>query len=305
MFFRYLFFVLFFLALSCDSPSEVETNAPSTIDENTRGAGVFEFENYEPFQNKELLIHYFIPDNVSSNSEILFVFHGNSRNAVQYRNNWIDKANERGFIVLVPKFSTVDFPGGDMYNLGNVFDDGDNPSPDTLNPEEEWTFSVIEPIFDHVKTSMGNQNNTYNIFGFSAGGQFAHRYVMFKPDSRIDKVVASGSGWYTVPDINYEFPYGINNSPIQNTSPADYFNLPLTIQIGTLDNDPNASALRRNSTVDIQGTNRFARAFYMYNTSKNIAENLGVQYNWDVIETPGNDHDNAGAIEQAVEIFQF
>ena len=40
----------------------------------------------------------------------------------------------------------------------------------------------------------------------------------------------------------------------------------------------------------------------MFNTSKSIAENAGVDYNWKIIETPGNAHNNQGAVGQASDV---
>ncbi len=286
---------------SCDNYEEVGPNSPSEVI-NT-GSGLLNY-TYQTSEGEIAIdVYYHVPDADLTTMPIVFVFHGNSRNAVEYRNSWVDEANKNGFIIITPKFSSANFPGGDGYNLGNVFEDGDNPSSASLNNEQDWAFSVIEPLFDQLKFQLGNSSNTYNIFGFSAGGQFAHRFVMFKPDARVDKIVASASGWYTVPDNTVEFPYGIDNCPIESTPASSYFSKNMTIQIGTLDNDPSAPALRRNSIVDQQGTNRYARAFYMFNSSKSIAESLGVEFNWQLVETLANAHNNDGAVEQAAEIF--
>jgi predicted esterase len=298
-----LLFILILIFNSCDNYEEAVPDGPA--EQITVGTGFYRFNYQMTDKVLPMDIYYHVPDANLNTMPILFVFHGNGRNAVEYRNAWIEEANTREFIVITPKFSFTDFPGGDGYNLGNVFSDGDNPSSASLNDEQDWAFSIIEPLFDDVKSQLGNISSTYNIFGFSAGGQFVHRFVMFKPNARINKAVASGSGWYTVPDNTEEFPYGIDNCPIENIAPSSYFSKQMTIQIGTLDNNPNASALRRNPTVDQQGTNRYDRAFYMYNTSKTIAEDLGIEFNWQIVETPDNDHDNAGAVEQAVEILGF
>ena len=289
--------VIIFVLMGCDNYDEVVPNNPS--EEISVGTDLYRFNYQMTDKVIPMDIYYHVPNANVNTMPILFVFHGNGRNVVEYRNAWIEEANNREFIVITPKFSSADFPGGDGYNLGNVFEDGDNPSVSSLNDEQDWAFSVIEPLFDEVKSQLGNVSSTYNIFGFSAGGQFAHRFVMFKPEARVNKIVASASGWYTVPDVNVEFPYGIDNSPIENIPASNYFSRNMTIQIGTLDNNPNAAALRRNPTVDQQGTNRYDRAFHMFNTSETIAENLGVTFNWEIIETPGNNHDNSGAIEQA------
>lgn len=296
----FFLFVIFLIFSSCDNYEE--TTPVEITDEITVGTGIYRF-NYQSSNSQiPMDIYYHIPGANLASMPILFVFHGAGRNAVEYRNAWIEEANSREVIIIAPKFSSTDFPGGDGYNLGNVFVDGDNPSPTSLHPEADWAFSVIEPLFDDVKAKLGNTSSTYNIFGFSAGGQFAHRFLMFKPNARLNQMVASASGWYTVPDATVEFPYGIGNCPIENNSPSNYFSKNMTIQIGTQDNDPNATALRRNSASDVQGTNRYDRAYYIYNTSQSIAENLGVPFHWQIIETQGNDHDQRGAVQQAAEV---
>lgn len=285
---------------SCDDYEEI---VPDDTEEQIEiGTGFYTF-NYETSKDSiPMDIYYHVPNANLNTMPILFVFHGNSRNAVEYRNTWIDKANEKEFIVITPKFSSSGFPGGDGYILGNVFEDGDNPSTNSLNPKSDWAFSVIEPLFDDVKSQLGNTSSTYNIFGFSAGGQFAHRFVMFKPKARVDKIVASASGWYSVPDSEIRFPYGIGHSPIEDIPASDYFSKNMTIQIGTLDNDPNASALRRNPSVDKQGNNRYDRAHYMFNRSKAISESLSVNFNWSLVDTQGNTHSLKGSISQAADI---
>lgn len=285
------------LISGCDNYEEAVPIGPG--EQIDLGTGFYRFNYQTSSRSIPMDIYYHVPNADISTMPILFVFHGAGRNAVEYRNAWIEEANNREFIVITPKFSSSEFPGGDAYNLGNVFEDGDNPSSSTLNNEQDWAFSVIEPLFDDIKSQLGNTSETYDIFGFSAGGQFAHRFTMFKTSARVNKIIASASGWYTVPDTTIEFPYGINNCPIENTPASNYFSTNMIIQIGTLDNDPNASALRRNFSSDQQGTNRYDRAFYMFNTSQIIAENLSVPFNWSIIETPGNGHNNQGAVEQA------
>jgi len=294
---QYLSLLLIIISFSCDNNDVSEDNNPVIA-----GTGAFNFEYNRTNETLNMNVFYHIPAGDVATMPVLFVFHGNGRNASEYRNAWIDKANEKQIIIVTPEFSSVNFPDGDAYNLGNVFEDGDNPSPSTLNPEQDWAFSVIEPLFNQFKNHSGSNASSYDIFGFSAGAQFAHRFMFYKPNARFDKIVASAAGWYTVPNPTVDFPYGIRNCPIENTTPSSYFSENLTLQIGTLDNSPNAPSLRRNTIVDEQGDNRYDRAFYMFNFSQSRAQDLGVDFNWQIIETPGNDHDDEGAIEQAAEV---
>ncbi len=48
--------------------------------------------------------------------------HGANRDPLRYRDQWIDEAQEGGFVVIVPEFSRTDFPGSRSYNLGAAFE---------------------------------------------------------------------------------------------------------------------------------------------------------------------------------------
>ena len=295
----YMLFYLCFIMTSCSDESDVITNNPVILDEFTTGPGFFE---YSSFNNKVMRVFYHIPSNANTNTQILFVFHGNGRNAKDYRDAMVSKANQYGCIVMTPEFSQSNFPGGDAYNLGNVFIDGDNPSPDTLNSEAEWAFSVIEPLFDFIKQSLNNSTSKYHIFGHSAGGQFAHRLVMFKSSGRFDKIVASASGWYTDIDVSIAFPYGLRESPLGISSLSSLFEKSLMIQVGNLDNDPNAAGLRHNEYADAQGLNRFDRAQHFFNKASGLSSSIGGEFHWELHINQGADHNYEIASQYAADL---
>ncbi len=296
-----ILFVLSILSsfISCSENSDNSINESVILDEFVTGGGYFEFSD---FQSLVIKTYYHIPIYVTNNTPIVFVFHGAGRNAKDYRDAMIAKANQFNFIVIVPEFSIANFPGGDGYNLGNVFIDGDNPSIGTLNPEDEWAFSVIEPLFDFIKQSLNNFTPKYHIFGHSAGGQFAHRFMMFKPNARFDKVVSSGSGWYTVPDLDINFPYGFKNSPLEDNSFENLFEKQLTIQIGELDNDPNSAGLRHNQFADAQGLNRLERANHFFDEALQLSQENNLEFNWDLHINEGRTHDYLTASESAANL---
>jgi hypothetical protein len=299
---RSLVIVIGLIGLSCSDDSERLSNSAETLNETTTGAGFFEYSDYTPFNGRVLKIYYYIPLNVNTNSEILFVFHGNGRNAKDYRDAMITKADQYNFIVITPEFSIDNFPGGDAYNLGNVFTDGDNPSPSTLNSEDMWTFSVIEPLFDYIKDRINNNVLTYQVFGHSAGGQFAHRFTMFKPNARSHKIVASASGWYTVADLEVTFPYGFLASPLENMDLLALFQRKLIIQVGDLDNNPNAAGLRHNSFADMQGLNRLNRAQYFFDKASTLANQNNLEFRWELQIQQGANHNYEIASQNAADL---
>jgi hypothetical protein len=292
------FFLILVLILACDrnEADRISFNDP------IQGTGAFQFKVNQSNLSTIINVFYHIPEGNVENMPVLIALHGAGRNAREMRNAWISESDAKGFIVVAPEFTEESFPGGNGYILGNVFLDSNNPTPESLNPEPNWTFSLIEPIFDEFKSQSENQTSRYNLYGFSAGAQFAHRFIQFKPNARVDKVLASAAGWYTIPDVSIDFPYGFGISPLESISLASLFSKALILQIGSLDNNPNEAVLRRNETVDEQGNNRYDRAFYMYNTSKSIAEDLDTNFNWEIIETQNNDHSLEPSVSQASDV---
>ena len=210
---------------------------------------------YHSDETKPINVFYNIPAGNRTNMPIVLLFHGDERNAKEYRDIWINASNQYGFMVFAPEFNSVDFSGGSSYIIGNVYQDGNFPTTQTLNSESVWTFSMIEPLFDFIKANSGSAALTYDMFGHSGGGQFVHRFVLLKPNARFNRAVAANSGWYTVPDGVANFPYGIMNCPITAISPNTYFSKKLFITVGSLDNNGSDPSLRHNTESDLQGLN--------------------------------------------------
>lgn len=274
----------------------------SSFHSNLNGTGSFIYTDYSPFENKPIQVFYHAPASIHANTPVCFAFHGNGRDALETRDALIEKSESLGFIVIVPEFKSIYFPGGDGYNMGNIFQDGDHPSLATLNPEEDWTFSVIDSLFKYVGNLTSNLNSNYDVIGHSAGAQFAHRFLLFKPNSPINRMVISAAGWYNMPDVSIDFPYGIQASPMENESLKHFFETPLTVIVGALDNDPNAASLRHNAQADAQGTNRLARAQYFFTESQLIALSLQVTFNWKYRTIPNTAHDMEVGVQTAAEI---
>ena len=298
-----LILIITILFYSCSSKNDgvIGLDNFTELNSQSEGSGTFPFV-YNSNANKILDVYCHIPENSDSSTPIVFLFHGNNRNANDYRNSLVAKANLYGFILIVPEFTTTQFPGGDGYNLGNVFTDGDNPSVSSLNNESEWAFSVIEPLFNYTKQNLNNQTSKYHIIGHSAGAQFAHRFLFFKPLAKIDKMVASAAGWYTTLDLETNFPYGLNASPLEDINFSLLFSKQLTILVGSNDNDPNSSALRHNSVVDLQGLNRLDRATSFYDNAQSKAADLSVNFEWDFVINSNEDHNYLIAVSKAADI---
>lgn len=225
----------------------------------------------------------------SKNTPVVFVMHGTKRDADRYRDEWTEFAEKYQFLLIVPEFSKNEFPKANGYNLGNVFENENL----RVNPKIKWSFSAIEPIFDRVKNLFNNDSEKYSLYGHSAGSQFVHRFLYFVPDARLKVAVTANAGWYTMPDFTQDFPYGLNNTPL-NTSALDrVLQQKVIVLLGTADNDPNHRSLRRAEQAMLQGTHRFERGQSFYQMAEQYAKNREIPFNWDLVFAPNIAHENA------------
>lgn len=289
---------ILFITISCekDNASAIQINQLNS------GSSQFVF-TYSGLPQKPINVFYNIPSGNRTNMPIVMLFHGDERNANEYRDIWINASNQYGFMVFAPEFNSTDFPGGSSYIIGNVYQDGNYPTIQTLNNESVWTFSIVEPLFDYIKTNSGTTALTYNMFGHSGGGQFVHRFVLIKPDARYDKAVAANSGWYTVPDGVANFPYGILNCPIAAINPNNYFSRKLYITVGELDNNGSDPTLRHNNASDLQGLNRLERANYFFSKSQIYANTIQSTFNWQFNTVANSGHNATLMSNNAINIF--
>ena len=279
----------------------------STFSQNLNSNSTGSFIYYPISGLPSVKVFYHIPQGDITSMPIIFSFHGSSRNADDYRDYWISMSDSNKFMVFAPRFSDKNFPGGDVYNLGNVFDDGDNPTENEFNEFSEWTFSVIDDIFDFIVNQVSGSQERYNAWGHSGGAQFLQRFAFFVPNSKLNIGVCSNAGWYTVPESNIDFPYGIGlpftsneinlpdfilqNYPSYQISLNKFFQKELVIHLGTDDNDSNSPGLRHNNVVDSQqGNNRYDRGNYFFSTSNSISNQLLLSFNWIKSDIDGVGH---------------
>ncbi|PQB03356.1 hypothetical protein BST83_18865 [Polaribacter filamentus] len=247
---------------------------------NTTGS--FTYNPSGALSSKSIEVFYHIPNGEVKTMPIVMSFHGVNRNAADYRDYWISMANNNKFMVFAPQFSDEDFSTGDAYNLANIFNDGDNPSLSTFNAKEEWTFSVLDPLFEQIKSAVSGTQEKYNGWGHSAGAQFLQRFVLYLPNSKLDIAVCSNAGWYTVPEFSIDFPYGLKKGQLPNSDLKLALSKKLIIHLGTGDTDQSSSGLRHNAVVDTQqGLSRLVRGRYFFTESQSTAQSLNTTFNWE------------------------
>ncbi len=256
------------------------------------GSGKFLMEGgYDTI--KTIWVHYHQPKNFTKNSKVIFVLPGAGRNGKDYRDTWVDASEKYNLLVLSLEYPEAHYPGFWSYNLGGMISDVNIENETyTINQNtDQWLFEDFDRIFDAVKTEADLIADRYDMFGHSAGGQILHRLAIFNPNTKADRILASNSGWYTIPTLLGSFPYGLENMH-DVTSDLD-FSSKLVLFLGEKD-DANETRghLRRSSEVDKQGLHRLERGIYFYNESKRIANESNLEFNWkiEIVSNVGHDY---------------
>lgn len=275
------------------------------------GTGTFLIEAGKGQIGKTIKVFYYKPENYTVDSKILIVIPGAGRNGDSYRDAWIEEAEKYGVLILSPMYAEVDFGFEDYHLCGLLSDidlqnsieyvDNSNVAKMTedkftykvkINPAE-WIFHDFDRIFDLVVEATQSTQTSYDIFGHSAGGQILHRLVIFQPKSKANHIIAANSGFYTMPDLDIDLPFGLKNMPSNLIELPNSFRNKLTIMVGELDNQhEKGGTLLRSPTVDLQGVHRLERGQFFFNSAKKMADKQQLDFNWQlkVIPNVGHNH---------------
>ena len=228
-------------------------------------------------------IYYISPDIVDKNTKVIFVIHGNSRNAEDYLSEWSPYIAKKNVIVVAPKFTKESFKYFALLEMAQS-------SGKANKDESEYINNSISLIFNFIKSKFSLNTQTYSMFGHSAGAQFTPRYMLLSGDKRISSAVIANAGWYTFISTA-EFPYGIKNSPIKisNDHIRWYTASKVNLLIGS--DDVGFKNLNTSKGAQIQGINRFERANNYFNTLIKEAEKNNYVLRWNFKVLDDIDHD--------------
>lgn len=300
-FWRRTIHIVFLIILSaglltgCASPG----TEPPRIDP---GSGRFWYQEPAAAIGKGLWVWYHRPARLTPGTPIVFVMHGNTRNASHYRDNWTDLSKKYGFLIVAPEFDRTDFPAA-AYHRGNSH--YRNGGRVVAIDRRHWTYPMIDRIFAAVRGITGNRTERFSIFGHSAGGQFVHRYMTFTGGPKVNIAVAANSGWYTMPDKAVTFPYGLGGTAVTDAELRTAFAARMIVLLGERDVLLTRN-VRQTAEANLQGRDRLARGKAYFETAKKAAARLNSAFNWQLETVPGVGHKNRGmAIPAAAAIDRF
>lgn len=257
------------------------------------GKWSFVFKDAKGHPDRPIRVYTFRPRTCDTKCPIVFVMAGVKRNASDYRDIWVDLAERHNLLVVAPEFSQKDWPRAANYNLGGV---ADNTNP------EKWTYSAIEHLFDEMRDGQAD----YAIFGHSAGGQFVHRMLLMRPDSRVSVYMAGNPGWYAIPEWRKEksdtaYPYSLVGSKSGEAQVRQALAKRLVLFLGTNDVDPDDENLNKSDGAMKQGATRVERGENFFKAGTRVAGELGVKLGWELVEVPDTAHDGAAMSKAAAQ----
>ena len=139
----------------------------------------------------------FIPANIDRSQPvpILLALHGMGGTGGRIAERLASCAEQNGWVLIAPTFAYRDY-----MDLDQVRQDDREDLPRLLN------------LVEQVETQLAEQGiqagDDLFVYGFSRGGQIAHRFAFFYPD-RVAGVAALSAGSYTLPRPELAFPFGV------------------------------------------------------------------------------------------------
>ncbi len=273
------------------------------------GSGHFYMVGGVGHETDTITIYYHKPKTFSTKTRVLLVVPGAGRNGDDYRDAWTEISERYDVLVLSPSYPETKYPYAN-YHLGStvkdvniykgitfkrnsnqVFMDENAIGFNVNNNTKEWIYNDFDRIFETVKLNLRLEQEQYDMFGHSAGGQVLHRFALLFPNSKANRILASNAGSYTVPDDNVSFPFGLKNIEISRTSLAKSFQKKLVVFLGEEDNEnEKGGLLLRSTTVDKQGLHRLARGTYFYTKSTEFAKQHQYNSKWKLVTIPNVGH---------------
>lgn len=215
---------------------------------------------------------------------ILVSVHGVSRNAREHVDAFRAFADRYGVMLLAPVFSADAFR--DYQRLGRA---GIGPRADL----------ALIRVLNELTVSLGIDTSRVDLFGFSGGAQFAHRFA-YAHGQRLRRLVLGAAGWYTMPDPAVGYPYGTRSAKGLDgarLNPVAFARLPTLVLVGGMDDREDDDELNRRRIVcDMQGLHRVERARRWADAMNKLARRTGRAGCVDLRVLPGVGHSFVEAV---------
>ena len=265
-----------------------------TLLSNFANASEIKKTTFAYWDKPDVEILYITPNAINEDTEVIFVIHGNSRNADDYLSAWIPLVQNKNVIIAAPNFDKKNFRY--FFLLESAESNG------SINERSDsYINKSISLFFNYFKSRFALNANTYKMFGHSAGAQFTHRYMLLSNDQRISDTVIANAGWYTC--LNGEqYPYGIKDTPIEISSSHIrwFMSNKTSLLIGSI--DTNLNNVNSSAGAQKQGITRVDRADNYFKSLIDISDKKEIPFRWSykVINDVGHDYQKMTPIAASI-----
>jgi hypothetical protein len=247
---------------------------------------------YALWDKPDVEILYALPKKINENTKVIFIIHGASRDVEKYLNQWIQESQDKNVILVAPHFTKENYPY--FATLGMTTSSGR-----TIKNQSNHLRDSVSSFYNYFQSKYNLKTNSYLMFGFSAGSQFVHRYLMYGEDMRARKVVLGSAGWYTFLN-NESFPYGIRNMPVERERFEWFLSRQVLFVLGVEDDDSNHKTLNLSRGARKQGNNRYERGKNYFDDLIGFGENNGIPFRWRYKSVPGLNHNTEAMSQEAI-----
>lgn len=282
------------------------------------GRGAFLTRGGIGHESHRITVAYYMPTRFTPQSRVLLVLPGSGRDAADYREPWIARAEKANMLVAALGYPETMYDiaayqmGGVISNLvlRNMPSSPDEKPPTVLrlrdeditfmvNPRREtWIFPDFDRIFGLLVEATGSTAMHYDMFGHSAGAQILHRLALFHPHSKARRLMAANAGLYTMPSLDEPQLAGLAGTGITRSELASAFGVQLHVLLGELDNDGERGGIHLHTpALDRYGVSRLERGRHFFAEGERQAKAMNTPLTWrlDVIPRTGHDHERMGA----------
>ena len=240
----------------------------------------YKFENWS---GPSLPIYVAKPNKINKSTRLVVVMHGRKRNAEEYRDQWLQAAQDLNLFVIVPEFSEEKFPEVWGFNYGNI----KTKNLDLIR-KDLHAFSAIEPLAVDALKRFKLKSDHWGIYGHGAGAHFVHRYVLHYPQATHTLAIAANLGWY-LSMTDQEWPFGLTNSNIDNTKLKQAFGRYFLLMLGRADTStkPNTPYVAEHwDIISMQGEHRLARGRNFFKSAVAKSKEVNQFFKWGMVEVP-------------------
>ena len=210
------------------------------------------------FENGQINAYVILPTRRSETTPLIAI-HGISRNIEQMVEEFSTQAAEQGRTIILPEFSLKEWPVFQRVNR-------------KIRPDR----AILSLLATLRKLEIIN-TGPIDLFGYSGGGQLAHRFAMLYPEL-IGQLHIGAAGWYTLPKADLPYPLGLGPTTNGDTSWGrrmstglnGFLKHKITVYVGSEDVYAESTLLDNPLLNQSQGTNRVERARHYVNTLRQL-----------------------------------